>query len=219
MQTARLLRPVEARQREILKLPQEGETKMYLSLNSWRRTLIQVLFVCLAIFTCFSAAMSQAQSNAADLQGVVRDPNGAVVANASVTARNAGTNITREATTNDEGFYKIVNLPPGFYEITVKAPNYKTALVQSVNVTVGQTANQDIPLEVGEVSATVTVTTAAPNMVETTGTAVASTVDQQRIENLPINERNYLSFALISSTVGRDNGRPIGPAPTTIITT
>src|SRR5258708_1947962 len=188
---------------------------MHLSLNSWRRTLIQVLFVCLAIFTCVSAAMSQAQSNAADLQGVVRDQNGAVVANASVTARNAGTNVSREATTNDEGFYKIVNLSPGNYEITVKAPNYKTAVVQSVNVTVGQTANQDIPLEVGEVSATVTVTTAAPNIVETTGTAVASTVDQQRIQNLPINERNYLSFALIASTVGRDNGRPIGPAPTT----
>src|SRR5713226_4104880 len=188
---------------------------MHLSLNSWRRTLIQVLFVWLAIFTCFSAAMSQAQSNAADLQGVVRDQNGAVVANASVTARNAGTNVSREATTNDDGFYKIVNLPPGNYEITVKAQNYKTAVVQSVNVTVGQTANQDIPLEVGEISATVTVTTAAPNIVETTGTAVASTVDQQRIENLPINERNYLSFALIASTVGRDNGRPIGPAPTT----
>lgn len=188
---------------------------MHWSLNSWRRTLIQVLFVCFAIFICFSSAMSQAQSNAADLQGVVRDQNNAVVPNASVTARNAGTNISREATTNEEGFYKIVNLPPGNYEITVKAPNYKTALVQGVNVTVGQTANQDIPLEVGEVSATVTVTTAAPNMVETTGTAVASTVDQQRIQNLPINERNYLSFALIASTVGRDNGRPIGPAPTT----
>lgn len=188
---------------------------MYLSLNSWRKTLIQVPFVCLAIFTCFSVAMSQAQSNAADLQGVVRDQNGAVVANASVTARNAGTNVSREATTNDEGFYKIVNLPPGNYELTVKAPNYKTAIVQSVNITVGQTANQDVPLEVGEVTATVTVTTAAPNIVETTGTAVASTVDQQRIENLPINERNYLSFALTASTVGRDSGRPIGPAPTT----
>jgi hypothetical protein len=188
---------------------------MLLSLNAWRRTLMQVLFVCLAIFTCVSAAMSQAQSNAADLQGVVRDQNSAVVANASVTARNAGTNVSREATTNDEGFYKIVNLAPGNYELTVKAPNYKTAVVQTVNVTVGQTANQDVPLEVGEVTATVTVTTAAPNIVETTATAVASTVDQQRIENLPINERNYLSFALIASTVGRDSGRPIGPAPTT----
>ena len=176
--------------------------------------MLQVLFVCLAIFTCFSAAMSQAQSNAADLQGVVRDQNGAVVANATVTARNAGTNVSREATTNDEGFYKIVNLAPGDYEIRVKATNYKTAVIQIVTLTVGQTANQDIPLEVGEVTATVTVTTAAPNIVETTSTSVASTIDQQRINNLPINERSATGFALTLSTVGRDNGRPIGPAPT-----
>src|SRR6266436_6766135 len=188
---------------------------MFLSLRQYSRKSIQILLVCLAVVSCQSAAMSQAQSNAADLQGSVRDPKGAVVAGETVTARNTATNSSRDATTNDDGFYKITNLSPGDYEVTVKAQNYKTAVVPSVNVTVGQTANQDIPLEVGEVSATVTVTTAAPNIVETTGTAVASTVDQQRIQNLPINERNYLSFALIASTVGRDNGRPIGPAPTT----
>jgi hypothetical protein len=159
--------------------------------------------------------MSQAQSNAADLQGVVRDPKGAVVPGASVTARNTATNSSRDATTNDDGFYKIVNLSPGEYEVTVKAQGYKNAVVASVKVTVGQTANQDIPLEVGDVSATVNVTSVSPNIVETTATSVNATVDQQRIENLPINERNYLSFALTTSTVSRDNGRPIGPAPTT----
>src|SRR5207248_2062377 len=61
----------------------------------------------------------------------------------------------------------------------------------------------------------VTVTSVAATLVETTNTTISSVVDQQRIENLPINERNYLSFALTTSTVGRDNGRPIGPAPTT----
>src|SRR5438552_4428409 len=143
---------------------------MFLSLRQWHRTSMRVLLVCLAVFSCFSAAMSQAQSNAADLQGVVRDPNGAVVANASVTARNTATNSSREATTNDEGFYKIVSLPPGEYEVTVKAPNYKTAVVSSVKITVGQTANQDIPLEVGDVTATVTVTSVSPNIVETSAT-------------------------------------------------
>ncbi|HZI47933.1 MAG TPA: carboxypeptidase regulatory-like domain-containing protein [Pyrinomonadaceae bacterium] len=159
--------------------------------------------------------MSQAQSNAADLQGTVRDPNGAAVPNATVTAKNSATNVSREATTNDDGFYKIVNLPPGDYALTVTASNYKTAILPIVKITVGQTAVQDVPLEIGEVSATVTIQGASPTIVETTNTAVASTIDQQRIENLPINERNYLSFALTSSMVGRDNGRPIGPAPTT----
>jgi len=181
----------------------------------WRKASARILLIGFTVLACVGVAMSQAQSNAADLQGTVRDPNGAAVPNATVTARNSATNVSREATTNDEGFYKIVNLPPGDYAVTVTAPNYKTAVLPIVKITVGQTAVQDVPLEIGEVSATVTIQGASPTIVETTNTAVSSTIDQQRIENLPINERNYLSFALTSSMVGRDNGRPIGPAPTT----
>src|SRR5256886_2040111 len=205
----------EIRQRsEFPKLIRRGETTMVFSPKQWLRISARTLLVGFAIFTFVTAAMSQAQSNAADLQGVVHDPNGAVVTKAAVTARNTATNVSREATTNDDGFYKIVNLTPGEYEITASVSGYKTAVIQAVSLTVGQTANQDISLEVGDVTARVTVTTAAPNVVETTNTAVSSTIDRQRIENLPINERNYLSFALTSSMVGRDNGRPIGPAPT-----
>lgn len=188
---------------------------MRFSHGQWRSTSIQVLSVCLVVFSVVSVAMSQAQSNAADLQGVVRDSNGAVVTNATVSARSTATNQTRETTTNDDGFYKIINLPPGEYEVTVTSSGYKTAVIK-VSITVGQTATQDIPLEVGDIKAVVNVPAGfKPNIVETTNTAVANTVDQQRIENLPINERNYLSFALIDSNVNRDNGRPIGPAPTT----
>jgi len=181
----------------------------------WRRVSARILLISFAVLACVSVAMSQAQSNAADLQGTVRDQNGGAVPNATVTARNAGTNTSRDATTNEEGFYKIINLPPGGYEVTIEAANFKKAVVQTVTITVGQTATQDISLEPGEVSAVVTIQGASPTLVETTNTAVANTIDQQRIENLPINERNYLSFALTSSTVNRDNGRPIGPAPTT----
>jgi hypothetical protein len=158
--------------------------------------------------------MAQAQSNAADLRGFVRDPQGAVVTSALLTARNLATNVSRTATTNDEGFYQIVNLPPGEYEVSVEAANFPRAVIPSVVLTVGQRADLDVPLQVGSVGATVTVSGATPEVVETSRTAVATTIDQQRIENLPINERNYLSFALTTSTVTRDNGRPIGPAPT-----
>ena len=183
--------------------------------NPFGASLRRILLISVAIASCFTQSMSQAQSNAADLQGTVRDSSGAVVANASVTARNTATNLTREATTNDDGFYKVLNLNPGLYEITVKASNYKTAVLPSVKLTIGQTINQDVPLEVGELTATVTVTTAAPNIVETTNTNVATIIDSQRIENLPINQRDYLGIATTSSMVNRDNGRPIGPAPTT----
>src|SRR6185436_4907873 len=188
---------------------------MFRSLNRFFRASLQIILAFVAIAACFSAAMSQTQSDAGDLQGTVRDANGAVVANATVTARNTATNTKRDVTTNDDGFYKIVSLPPGAYEVTVQAKSYKTAVIPSVRLTIGQTVNQDVPLEVGELSATVTVTSVAPNLVETTNTNVANIIDRERIENLPINERNYLSFALTSSVVSRDAGRPIGPAPTT----
>jgi hypothetical protein len=161
------------------------------------------------------AAFGQSQSNAADLQGAVKDSTGAVVANASVTARNPGTNFSRSVTSNDEGFYRIVNLPPGDYEVTVEAANFKKAVLTKVTVTVGQAAELDIALEPGQITESVTISDATSEIVETSKTAVSTTIDQQRINNLPINERNYLAFALTTSTVGRDNGRPIGPAPTT----
>lgn len=167
------------------------------------------------LILCANISYGQAQSNAADLRGYVHDQTGAVVTNAAVTARNPATNTTRAAITNDDGLYEILNLTPGSYDVTVEAANFKKASLPGVQLTIGQRADLDVTLEPGSIDATVTISGATTELVETSKTAVATTIDSQRIENLPINERNYLSFALTTSTVGRDNGRPIGPAPTT----
>lgn len=188
---------------------------MFLSLKSRLIGSLQIPWLITVLFLCANVAFGQAQSNAADLQGTVKDSTGAVVANATVTARNPATNFSRSSTTNDEGLYRIVNLPPGDYEITVEATNFKKAVLTKVTVTIGQVAVVDITLEPGQITESVTISDATSEIVETSKTAVSTTIDQQRINNLPINERNYLSFALTTSTVGRDNGRPIGPAPTT----
>jgi len=179
------------------------------------RLSMQLGFVFAAIVLCANISFGQAQSNAADLRGYVRDQQGAVVTNAAVTARNPATNIARAAITNDEGLYEILNLAPGKYDVTVEATNFKKASLPAVQLTIGQRADLDITLEPGSIDAVVTISGATTELVETSKTAIATTIDSQRIENLPINERNYLSFALTTSTVGRDNGRPIGPAPTT----
>jgi hypothetical protein len=179
-----------------------------------RGTLIRVLLICLTVISCVSVAMSQSQSNAADLQGYVRDPNGAAVKGATVTARNLATNVSREATTNDEGAYQILGLPPGNYEVTAEAAGFSKGVIASVTLTVGQRGDLDIPMAVGDVGAVVNISSAQVALTETTSNTVANTIDQHRIENLPINERSATGFALTLSTVGRDNGRPIGPAPT-----
>jgi hypothetical protein len=160
------------------------------------------------------AALGQADATSANLSGFVRDPSGAVVQNASVTASNPVTSITRTTTSNDEGFYQLTNLPPGAYEISVEASGFKKALIPTVTVTVGQRADLDIALEVGAITDVVTVTGATTELIETSKTNVSNTIDEVRIDNLPINQRDYINFTLTTSTVTRDNGRPIGPAPT-----
>ena len=85
---------------------------MFVSLKSWLFGSFQLISVLAILLVSTSAALGQAQSNAADLQGTVKDAAGAVVPNANVTIRNPGTNLTRNTTTNDEGFYRIVNIPP-----------------------------------------------------------------------------------------------------------
>ncbi|HYJ85105.1 MAG TPA: carboxypeptidase-like regulatory domain-containing protein, partial [Pyrinomonadaceae bacterium] len=192
---------------------------MFAFTTQWLHHSLRLTAFLIAIAVCgllgSSVALGQAQANAADVQGYVKDTQGAVVVGAAVTARNPATNTTKNTTTNDEGYYQIVGLPPGDYEITVEAANFKKSVLPTVTLTVGQRADVDVALEVGQVSEVVTVSGATAEIVETSRTAVATTVDQQRIDNLPINERNYLAFALTTSTVSRDNGRPIGPAPTT----
>src|SRR6266511_2509726 len=180
----------------------------------FRLSLVLVLLSCGSLGIS-SMALGQAQSDAADLGGLVHDQRGAVVPHATVTARNPATNTLRTATSNESGVYQILNLTPGEYELTVEATTFKKLVLPAVRLTIGQRADLDVTLEPGQLTETVTISGAATELVETSKTAIATTVDQQRIDNLPINERNYLSFALTTSTVGRDNGRPIGPAPTT----
>ena len=188
---------------------------MRCSQRRWLPTAYRFVLICALALTCSSVtAFAQADSTSANLSGVVKDPAGAVVPGATITARNPATNDTRTATTNDDGFYQLLQLTPGTYEVSVEAANFKKAVVPSITVTVGQRADLDIALEVGQITDVVTVSGAQTELVETSKTNVSTTIDQVRIDNLPINQRDYINFTLTTSTVTRDNGRPIGPAPT-----
>ena len=168
----------------------------------------------LIMLLCAGICLAQAQASAADLVGTVVDPTGAVVAGATVTARNPGTGISRTVMADDSGEYQFIGLPPGDYEVTAQAPTFKKVIISPVTLMVGQRAELRVQLEVGEQTATVNVSGDAVQLIETTQPTISNVIDQKRIENLPINERSATGFALTISTVGRDNGRPIGPAPT-----
>ena len=174
----------------------------------------KILMSAMAVLLCFSAAFAQSQVSTADLSGTVVDPNGAVVSGATVTARDSATGLTRTVTADDSGAYRFIGLPPSDYQVTVEASSFKKTVISPIRLTVGQNAELEIKLEVGTPDVVVSVSGDSVELVETSRTTVSNTIDQQRIENLPINERSATGFALTISTVGRDNGRPIGPAPT-----
>jgi hypothetical protein len=178
-------------------------------------TIVEKLAL-LLILTILSvpATLAQAQATTADLSGTIVDPNGAVIPGAVVTARNIATGITRSVSSDDGGVYQLIALPPGEYEITSEAATFKKVVISPVRLTVGQSAELKIAMEIGAQDVVVNVPADSVELIETTRTSVSNTIDQRRIENLPINERSATGFALTISTVGRDNGKPVGPAPT-----
>jgi hypothetical protein len=148
-----------------------------------------------------------------DLRITVRDPKGDLVTNANLTLRDETRGLERSTSENSEGQYHFLLLPPGQYTVTVQAPGFATASVKEVAITVGQLAELPVTLAVAGAQEVVDVTSAA-ELVETQRTSSTDTIDQKRIDNLPINGRNYINFALTDSQVLRDNAPSIGAAPT-----
>jgi len=156
---------------------------------------------------------AQSPSTGAKLSGTVLDPNGAVVPGASVTLHSETTGIEQSATSDASGRYQFLLVPAGQYTLSVQAPGFGKLTNTGIILTVGQVANLPVALQLAGVSAEITVTGDA-QLVETQRTSVATTVDQTRIDNLPINGRNYINFTLTNSQVARDTAPSIGAAPT-----
>src|SRR6266581_4901459 len=183
------------------------------SLHHWilRRSLAVATTLCFLALCC--AVSARAQVNTATLSGTVSDPQGLPVKGAKVTVANAGTGAERTSVTDDNGRYNLVGLPPGQYKMSVDGgANFAVFQNASIVLTVGESATYDPRLELKGVQQTVTVSTETVP-IETTKTEVSQTVEQRRIDNLPINGRNYINFTLTNSQTTRDVSPTIGPAP------
>ncbi|HYH00023.1 MAG TPA: TonB-dependent receptor [Terriglobales bacterium] len=174
--------------------------------------IVKVLFA-LGMFLVWSAAALAQSAATAELHVSVKDPKGAVVRDATVVIRNEARNFERVVTRNIDGEYIFPLLPPGRYVVTVEAPGFAKVQTGGVAVTVGQRALLPVALQVASVTEVVDVSS-EPSLVETQITASTSTIDQVRIDNLPINGRNYINFALTNSQITRDTAPSIGAAPT-----
>ena len=128
--------------------------------------------------------------------GTVSDPSGAVVAEAQVTVRHIGTNAARVAKTDTDGNYAVTLLPPGQYQVTAERTGFRRASYNGVKVDVDQTVRVDFALQLGEVTQEVVVEEPVP-LIQTDTSALGQVVDQVRVSQLPLDERNFLTFALL----------------------
>lgn len=135
-----------------------------------------------------------AQVPTAELTGIVTDPSGAVVAGAEVVITHTATNVRRSVVTNASGVYIAPALQPGVYSVRISLAGFRSALENEVLLQVGQTVRLNFELQVGDVSETVEVSAAAENL-DTETTTVGTVIDNRRIEDLPLNGRNYLQLA------------------------
>lgn len=130
------------------------------------------------------AATARAQFRAA-VQGTVTDPSGAVVPEATLTLRNNETGRTQTATSGGEGFYRISELPPGTYTLTVEKAGFKRTSFERLVVNAEQVQGVDVVLTAGEVAETVTVTDAQTSGLDTENPNISKAITNQEVRQLP----------------------------------
>jgi hypothetical protein len=178
-----------------------------------KRSHIVFALVILLVLVLTNPREIFSQANTAALSGVVTDPQGLGVKSARVTLVNKATGAERTTSADDSGHYAFVSLPPGMYRMNVDGgPGFSPFTAEDLVITVGEEALYSPRLGLQGVAQSVTVTSQTAT-VETTKSEVSQTVDQVRIDNLPINGRNYINFTLTNSQTTRDVSPTIGPAP------
>lgn len=176
------------------------------------KLMLKMCGLALLILLLTTVALTQGAATG-DLHITVKDPSGKVVTNAKITVRDQAKGLERSTTQNTDGEYSVLALPPGKYTITLEAPGFAKSVFADQSVTVGQMADLPVKLQISGGETVVNVSSEA-ELVETTRTSTTDTIDQRRIDNLPINGRNYINFTLTDSQVVRDNAPSIGAAPT-----
>ena len=151
----------------------------------------RLLLACLLSFTLFaSASHLNAQSTFGSLVGTIRDPSGAAVPAATITARELDQNTVRSTTSDGEGLYEILNLQAGRYEITAVKSGFATAKVAEARLEARQSIRAHLKLEVATAEQTVLVTGAVP-LINTENGTLSESLNSKKITRLPTNYRAF----------------------------
>ena len=152
-----------------------------------------MFMIAAAIGMALGCSSAFAQSGAGSIQGTVADSTGAVIPGATITVVNQATNVAISSKSNNVGFYQVPGLFTGTYMVTISAPNMKT-YKRIIDLLVGQAAVINTTMSAGEVTQQVEVTADAVQLTTTDNGVVSSTLENARINQLPMNGRNLITL-------------------------
>src|SRR5260370_28648959 len=135
------------------------------------------------LFVTFGLLTAQVETSTS-IRGLITDSTGAAVPGAHVTIHNADTSEERSATSDSSGSYSFPSVVPGRYDISVSHSGFKRGDVKNRMAQVSQTAQQDLLLQLGEVSESVTVSAAGAELIDTSTAAVSGTIVNKLLRDL-----------------------------------
>ena len=158
------------------------------------------------LFLFVAVVTTQAQFRAG-VQGTVSDSSGALVPDAKVVLKETETGKTQEAATNGEGFYRITGLAPGKYELSVEKTGYKKSFTENLTVTAEVIQGIDVILEIGDITAVVTVNNEVTAQLETENANVTKGISTTEVKRLPQSGRDPYELIRLTPGVFGDAGR------------
>jgi len=161
----------------------------------------------LTMFSLLAIAAPLRAQYRASLQGTVTDPQGKVIADATVTLTSKETNISKAVTTSGSGVYAITGLAPGTYTLTVDKAGFAKQVLDNIPVLSEQSQSQDISLQVSGTTAAVTVSAGAGPVIETQTATISGTLTAQQIQALPTFSRDPFQAAILAPGAFGDNAR------------
>ena len=154
------------------------------------------------LFCLLAAAPAAAQLSAGRIVGTVTDPQRAAIPRATVVVTDTATSLSRTVVTSDHGDYVVTPLNPGVYRVTVTIDGFQTAVVEAVEVQVGQSARADVQLTLGAVTESTIVTSATP-LLDTESGTLGHVVTNTQIVNLPLERAQLLRAGATHARRGR----------------
>lgn len=166
--------------------------------TKWR--MLGVTFFVLSLCVLLPGRMATAQVDQGAINGVVKDPSGALIPGAQVTLTNTDTNFVLQGKTDAKGEYSFSPIKIGNYTVSATAPGFETTTQENVRVNIQDRLNIDIALKPGGVQETVMVT-GAPPMLQSETASVGQVMDTDTINNTALNGRNWIYIAQLAAGV------------------